>query len=49
VSLAALSAAVWFDCVLTRPYERFIIARRADIEATVLLLVIGMAVTELAV
>jgi hypothetical protein len=49
VSLAALSAAVWFGYVLTRPYERFIITRRADIEATVLLLVIGMAVTELAV
>jgi K+-sensing histidine kinase KdpD len=49
MSLAALSAAVWFDCVLTRPYERFIITRQADIEAIVLLLVIGMAVTELAV
>jgi K+-sensing histidine kinase KdpD len=47
--LAALSAAVWFDFFLTRPYERFTITRRADIETTVLLLAIGVAVTEIAV
>jgi K+-sensing histidine kinase KdpD len=47
--LAALSAAVWFDFFLTQPYEHFSITRRADIETTVLLLVIGAAVTELAV
>jgi hypothetical protein len=47
--LAALSAAVWFDFFLTRPYEQFTITRRADIETTVLLLVIGVAVTEIAV
>ncbi len=47
--LAALSAAVWFDFFLTRPYERFSINRQTDIETTVLLLVIGVAVTELAV
>jgi K+-sensing histidine kinase KdpD len=47
--LAALSAAVWFDFFLTRPYERFTISRPTDIETTVLLLVIGVAVTELAV
>jgi K+-sensing histidine kinase KdpD len=47
--LAALSAAAWFDFFLTRPYERFTITRRVDIETTVLLLVIGVAVTELAV
>jgi K+-sensing histidine kinase KdpD len=47
--LAALSAAVWFDFFLTRPYERFTINRTTDIETTVLILVIGMAVTELAV
>jgi K+-sensing histidine kinase KdpD len=47
--LAALSAAVWFDFFLTRPYEQFSITRRNDIETTVLLLVIGVAVTELAV
>jgi K+-sensing histidine kinase KdpD len=48
-ALAAASAAVWFDFFLTRPYYRFTITRRADIETTLLLLVIGMAVTELAV
>jgi K+-sensing histidine kinase KdpD len=47
--LAALSAAVWFDFFLTRPYEQFTITRRTDIETTVLLLVIGVAVTEIAV
>jgi K+-sensing histidine kinase KdpD len=46
--LAAVSAAVWFDFFLTRPYERFSITSRTDIETTVLLLVIGVAVTELA-
>jgi len=47
--LAALSAAVWFDFFLTQPYERFTITRRTDIETTVLLLAIGVAVTEIAV
>jgi K+-sensing histidine kinase KdpD len=46
--LAALSAAVWYDFFLTRPYEHFNITRRQDIETTVLLLVIGAAVTEIA-
>jgi len=47
--LAAVSAAVWFDFFLTVPYERFTITRRTDIETTVLLLAIGVAVTEIAV
>ena len=47
--LAAVSVAVWFDFFLTRPYEQFTITRRTDIETTILLLVIGIAVTELAV
>ncbi len=47
--LAAVSVAVWFDFFLTRPYETFSITRRTDIETTVLLLVIGIAVTEIAV
>jgi K+-sensing histidine kinase KdpD len=47
--LAALSAAVWFDFFLTQPYERFTITRRTDIETAVLLLVIGVAVTEISV
>jgi K+-sensing histidine kinase KdpD len=46
--LAAVSAAVWFDFFLTRPYERFSITRASDIETTVLILVIGVAVTEIA-
>jgi K+-sensing histidine kinase KdpD len=46
---AAVSAAVWFDFFLTRPYEQFAINHRNDIETTVLLLVIGVAVTEIAV
>jgi K+-sensing histidine kinase KdpD len=47
--LAAASAAAWFDFFLTRPYERFSITGSADIETTVLLLLIGIAVTEIAV
>ena len=47
--LASVSAAVWYDFFLTRPYESLSITRRGDIETTVLLLVIGVAVSELAV
>ena len=47
--LAALSAAVWFDFFLTAPYHTFAINKRADIETTVLLMLVGIAVTELAV
>jgi hypothetical protein len=47
--LAAISAAVWFDFFLTRPYEQFTITRSTDIATTVLILVIGIAVTGLAV
>jgi len=47
--LAAVSVAVWFDFFLTQPYERFAITHRTDLETTVLLLVIGVAVTEIAV
>jgi K+-sensing histidine kinase KdpD len=47
--LTAVSAAVWFDFFLTQPYERFTITRRSDIETTILLLAIGVAVTEIAV
>jgi K+-sensing histidine kinase KdpD len=47
--LSAVSAAVWFDFFLTQPYERFAITHRTDIETTVLLLVIGAAITEIAV
>jgi K+-sensing histidine kinase KdpD len=46
--LGAMSAAVWFDVFLTRPYERLTIADRADLETTALLLAVGVGVTELA-
>ncbi len=47
--LAAVSSCVWFDFFLTRPYERFSIASAHDVETTVSLLVVGLAVTEIAV
>lgn len=47
--LAAVSAGVWFDFFLTAPYERFSIERRQDVETGVLLLFVGLAVTEIAV
>jgi hypothetical protein len=46
--VAACSAALWFDFFLTRPYERLSIAGRSDIETAVCLLLVGIAVTELA-
>jgi hypothetical protein len=46
--LAAVSAAVWFDFFLTEPYERFTITRHTDAETTVLLLLVGALVTEIA-
>lgn len=48
-ALAALSAAAWFDFFLTRPYQRFAISDRADIETAVLLLCVGLIVSQLAV
>ena len=47
-ALAALSAGVWFDFFLTQPYEHFTISNRADIETALLLLLVGVGVTELA-
>lgn len=46
--LAALSAGVWFDFFLTQPYEHLTINNRSDIETAVLLLVVGVGVTEVA-
>ncbi len=46
--LAAVSAGVWFDFFLTTPYESFAINGRHDIETGVLLLLVGVAVTEIA-
>ncbi|MEV0494060.1 DUF4118 domain-containing protein [Streptomyces atratus] len=47
-ALTAMSAAVWFDFFLTRPYEQFGITKSADITTAVLLLVVGVVVSQLA-
>jgi K+-sensing histidine kinase KdpD len=46
--VAALSGGLWFDFFLTQPYLRFTIDDPDDVEATVLLLLIGLLVTEVA-
>jgi hypothetical protein len=46
--LATVSATLWFDFFLTRPYERLAITHRPDIETAVCLFVVGIVVTELA-
>ena len=46
--VAAVSGAAWFDFFLTVPYLRFTIDDADDIETTVLLVAIGLAVTEIA-
>lgn len=47
-ALAALSAATWFDFFLTRPYQTFDITASTDIETAVLLLIVGLIVSQLA-
>ncbi|MFD6185770.1 DUF4118 domain-containing protein [Streptomyces goshikiensis] len=47
-ALAALSAAAWFDFFHTAPYQSLHITGRADIETAVLLLLVGLAVSQLA-
>ncbi len=46
--LAAVSGGLWFDFFLTAPYRQFAIKGSDDVEATVLLVLIGLAVTEIA-
>jgi len=46
--VAALSGAAGFDYFLTEPYNTLTISDRADIETAVLLLMVGAAVTEVA-
>lgn len=46
--LAALSAAAWFDFFLTKPYDTFNITYRPDLQTEIALLVVGLAVTEIA-
>jgi hypothetical protein len=48
-ALAAVSAAAWFDFFFTLPYYRFTIRSSADVTTAVLLLVTGLAVSQLAV
>ncbi len=47
-ALAAVGAAVWFDFFYTVPYERFSIRSSSDIRTFILLLVAGVAVSQLA-
>ncbi|MGW7683640.1 DUF4118 domain-containing protein [Kribbella sp. NPDC054772] len=47
--VAAISSAVWFDFFLTVPYDSFAIDNSNDVEQAVLLLVIGLAVTQIAI
>ena len=47
--LAGLSAGVWFDFFLTKPYERFSIQRSSDVQTTVLLAIVGVLIGEIAV
>ncbi len=46
--LTALSAGLWFNFFLTEPYHRLTIDDPDDVEVVVLLLVVGLAVTEVA-
>src|SRR5664280_168813 len=46
--VASIGAALWFDFFLTRPYEKFAINQRSDIQTTVCIVVVGFIVTELA-
>ncbi|MFF9318098.1 DUF4118 domain-containing protein [Streptomyces sp. NPDC014735] len=46
-ALAALSSAAWFDFFLTRPYQSFTINRGADITTAILLLAVGLAVSQI--
>ena len=46
--IAGLSAGVWFDFFLTKPYERFSIQRGADVQTTVLLALVAILVGEIA-
>ncbi|GAA1580640.1 hypothetical protein GCM10009804_41540 [Kribbella hippodromi] len=47
--LAAVSSAIWFDFFLTVPYNSFRIDSSNDVEQAVLLMVIGVAVTQIAI
>ncbi|HEV3186935.1 MAG TPA: DUF4118 domain-containing protein [Acidimicrobiales bacterium] len=46
--VASVSAALWFDFFLTRPYYQFAISHRPDLETTIAIFIVGVIVTELA-
>ncbi|MEV6210716.1 DUF4118 domain-containing protein [Kitasatospora sp. NPDC051914] len=46
--MAALSTALWFDFFFTHPYQQLTISNSADITTAVLLLLVGLAVSQLA-
>jgi hypothetical protein len=46
--LGAVSAALAFEFFLTQPYERFTIASATDLQTTLLLLGVGLVITEIA-
>jgi K+-sensing histidine kinase KdpD len=45
--VGALSSVAWFDFFLTKPYYSFTIAGRDDVETAVLLILVGLSVTEI--
>ena len=45
---AAVSSAVWFNFFLTEPFNRFVLTDRADGGTDLVLLLVGLAVTEIA-
>ncbi len=47
-ALAALGAAAWFDFFFTVPYQRFTIRSSADLATFILLLAVGVVVSQLA-
>jgi hypothetical protein len=47
-AICAISSALWFDFFWTQPYQQFTITDQADTETTVLLVALGIAVTEIA-
>jgi Domain of unknown function (DUF4118) len=46
--VAGISAGVWFDFFLTKPYQSFSIHRSNDLQTTILLAVVGIVVGEIA-
>jgi len=47
-ALAAVGAAAWFDFFFTVPYQRFTIRNSSDVTTFILLLAVGVAVSQLA-